>query len=184
MEDKEEPDGVSLLDLGTDAAQPLNREDDDEPRDPDEFTEKFEKSVLKDQIRAVVRQYGEDGIAASVVADMVGVTTETARKHLNDLCQLRELYKQKQNKQSYAYYPNGKPLHGLGKRRVEAQGGDLVFEFQLAQGKNDDLFFHIKEKRFSLLEGERTEGALMFPAEKMDEFYQHMNDLLNEVPNE
>ena len=179
----DEPDGVSLLDLGTDAAHPVNRDDED-IRDPDEFTEKFEKSVLKDQIRAIVRKYGEDGIAASVVADMVDVTTETARNHLNDLCQLREVYKQKQNKQAYLYYPNGKPLHGLGSKRVEADGGDLIFEFQLAHGRNDELYYHVKEKRFSLIEGERTEGAIMFPVDKMDEFFEKMTELQEEVSHE
>jgi len=179
----EEPDGISLLDLGSDTGK--RREGNEAgPRDPEEFTERYEKSVMLDQVRGVVRQYGEDGISASVVGDMVDVSTETARKHLENLRRLREVYKQKNNKQVHLYYPNGKPLHGVGTRRIEADNGDLVLEVQLAQGKGDELYFHIKEKRFSLLEGERTEGAVMFPLEHVDELFSELNDLASEVENE
>jgi len=183
MTDEEHPDGVSLLDLGTEARSPMAG-DDDEPRDPDEFTEKYENSVVQDQVRGVVRQYGEDGISASVVGDMLDVSTETARRHLKELCSLREVYRQKANKQMELYYPNGKPLHGLGSRRIEDERGDQTLEVQLAQGKNDELFFHVKEKRFSLLEGERTEGAIMFPLKHLDEFFAKLDDLASEVDQE
>lgn len=179
----EAPDGISLLDLGTDAGKPVD-ENEDAQRDPDKFTERYEKSVMLDQVRGVVRQFGEDGIAASVVGDMVDVSTETARKHLEDLRRLREVYRQKHNKQVHLYYPNGRPLHGLGTRRIESEMGDLILEVQLAQGKGEELFFHIKEKRFSLLEGERTEGAVMFPLDHLDELFSELNDLASEVQDE
>jgi len=183
MPDEEDPDGISLLELGTEVRSPVS-ESDEEPRDPEAFTEKYEKSVIQDQVRGVVRQYGEDGISASVVGDMLDITTETARRHLKELCSLREVYKQKANKQMDLYYPNGKPLHGLGKRRIESSNGDQVLEIQLAQGKHDELFFHVQEKRFSLLEGERTEGAIMFPLEHLDEFFDQLDDLASEVDTE
>lgn len=179
----EEPDGVSALDLGTDTGRTAEEEKRD-PDDPDEFTRKYEESVLLDQVRGVVRKYGEDGISASVVAEMLEITNETARRHLDQLCSLREVYKQKKNKQMYLYYPNGKPLHGLGTRRIESENGELSLEIQLAQGKDDELFFHVKEKRYSLLEGERTEGAIMFPLKHMDEFFSKLNELSEEVDME
>lgn len=182
MTDKE-PDGISLLDLGTDAGKPVDGGD-DPPQDPDKFTERFEKSVMLDQVRGIVRQYGDDGISASVVGDMVDVSTETARKHLEDLRRLREVYRQKHNNQVHLYYPNGRPLHGLGTRRIESDDGNLILEVQLAQGKGEKLFFHIKEKRFSLLEGERTEGAVMFPLEHLDELFSELNGLSSEVGQE
>jgi hypothetical protein len=183
MTDEDAPDGVSLLDLGTKTRSPFDDED-EEPRDPDKFTEKYEKSVVQDQVRGVVRQYGTDGISASVVADMLDISAETARRHLKELCSLREVYRQKANKQMDLYYPNGKPLHGIGSRRIEADSGDQTLEVQLAKGKNDELYFHVKEKRFSLIEGERTEGAIMFPIEHLDEFFAELNDLANEVEAE
>ena len=174
---------VSLLELGTDSAKSIDKSDED-IQDPDQFKEKYDKTIILDQIRGIVRQYGEDGIAASVVADMADVTTDTARRHLNKLCSLREVYKQKKNKQVWLYYPNGKPLHGIGTRRIESPKDDIVFELQLAQGKHDDLYFHMKEKRFSLLEGERTEGAVMFPMDRLDDFISEMNELASEVEEE
>lgn len=183
MADEEDPDGVSLLDLGTETRSPFEG-DDEEPRDPDKFTEKYEKSVVEDQVRGVVRQYGTDGVSASVVGDMLDISTETARRHLKQLCSLREVYRQKANKQMELYYPNGKPLHGLGSKRIEADSGDQTLEVQLAQGKNDELYFHVKEKRFSLIEGERTEGAIMFPLKHLDEFFSKLNELASEVESE
>jgi len=42
----------------------------------------------------------------------------------------------------------------------------------------------VQEKRFSLLEGERTEGAIMFPLEHLDEFFDQLDDLASEVDTE
>lgn len=182
MPDKDVPDGISLLDLGTEVRSPFD--EDEEIRDPDKFTAKYEKSVVQDQVRGVVRKYGTDGISASVVGDMLDIATETARRHLKELCSLREVYRQPANKQMDLYYPNGKPLHGLGSKRIESSNGDQTLEIQLAQGKNDELYFHVKEKRFSLIEGERTEGAIMFPLEHLDEFFAKLDDLASEVESQ
>jgi len=179
----EEPEGTSLLDLGTDA---VSREDLDDTgkKDPDAFTDKYRESVALDQVRTAVREYGEDGISVSMLADLLDMSSGTIRSHLETLCSLREVYKQKKNKQMYLYYPNGKPLHGLGTRRIESDDGDTIIEMQLAQGRHDQLFAHITEKRFSLLEGERTEGAVMFPLNKLDEFFAEMSELAAEVDEE
>jgi len=183
MADFDEEDSISLLELGSEAERRV-WSDEEEKLDPEDFKQRFKKSVVLDQVRGVVRKYGEDGISASVVADMLDISTETARTHLNTLCSLREVYKQKKNKQLHLYYPNGRPLHGLGTRRIEANDGDLILELQLAQGKNEGLYFHVKEKRFSLLEGERTEGAIMFPLDKLDEFFNELDSLASEVDQE
>ncbi|WP_144900879.1 hypothetical protein [Halobellus captivus] len=179
----EDTEGTSLLDLGSDS---VSREDLDDTRqkDPDAFTDKYRESVALDQVRGAVRQYGEDGISVSMIADLLEMSNETVRKHLETLCSLREVYKQKKNKQMYLYYPNGKPLHGLGTRRIESDDGDTIIEMQLAQGRREQLFVHVTEKRFSLLEGERTEGAVMFPLNKLDEFFAELDDLADEVDQE
>lgn len=180
---EDEPEGTSLLDLGSES---ISREDLDDTgsKDPDAFSEKYRESVALDQVRGAVRQYGEDGISVSMVAELLDMSNETVRKHLETLCSLREVYKQKKNKQMYLYYPNGKPLHGVGTRRIESDDGDTIIEMQLAQGRRDQLFVHVTEKRFSLLEGERTEGAVMFPMDKLDEFFSELTDLSQEVSDE
>lgn len=181
--EEEESEGTSLLDLGADS---VSREDLDDTgkQDPDAFTDKYRESVALDQVRSAVRQYGEDGISVSMVADLLDMANETVRKHLETLCSLREVYKQKKNKQMYLYYPNGKPLHGLGTRRIESDDGETIIEMQLAQGRNDQLMVHVTESRFSLLEGERTEGAIMFPLDNLDEFFAELTDLADEVEQE
>ena len=179
----EEPDTVSLLDLGSDAGSVDNRNDASK-EDPEKFTERYEKNVSLDQVRGAVRKYGEEGISVSVLAEMLEMSTETVRRHLETLCSLREVYKQKKNKQMYLYYPNGRPLHGVGTKRIETKDNDTILELQLAQGKRDDLYVHVTEKRFSLLEGERTEGAVMFPLSELDEFFAELDELVSEVETE
>lgn len=179
----EEADNPSLLKLGSDV-ESFDVSGERSKENPEAFVDRYKKSVALDQVRGAVRKYGEDGISVSVIADMLDMSNETVRRHLETLCNLREVYKQKKNQQMYLYYPNGKPLHGIGTKRIESDGGDTILELQLAQGRHDELYFHITEKRFSLLEGERTEGAVMFPLEKLDELFTDLNELAEEVENE
>lgn len=180
MTDEDTPDGPSLLDLGSDATDPVEEFQNDS-EDKDSFSAEHRKAVALDQVRRAVRRFGEDGISVSEVAQVTDLTKKTVRRHLDTLCNLREVYRQKKGKQMYLYYPNGKPLHGIGTERIESDDGETILEIQLAQGKNEDLFFHVTEKRFSLLEGETTEGAIIFPLDEVDEFFQKLEKLSSEV---
>lgn len=174
----------SFVDLGSDVTDPAqdfsNIEFEDlDTEDLNSLSAENRKTLIRNEIRKVVRQYGQDGISVSEICEVTGLSDTAVRNHLDALCKLREVYKQKRNKQLYLYYPNGKPLHGVGKKRIER--GDTTLELQLAQGRNDDYFVHILEKRFSLMEGETTEGAIMFPLEMLDEFFDEINELAQEV---
>lgn len=169
---------VSALELGSDLQDPL-----DEFADDDLEIEGFDNSgsdtLSQDKVRRAVRNFGEDGITTSEIVEATGLSRTTVDKHLTRLRQLREVYRQKRDKQTYFYYPNGKPLHSYGRKRIE--DGDTILDIQLAKGKNEDLYFHLTEKRFSLMEGETTEGAVIFPLSSLDEFFQKMEEFANEV---
>lgn len=174
----------SFVDLGSDVTDPAHELSNPEfesleEKELESLSPENKKTLVRNEIRRIVRQYGEDGISVQEVCELTGLADSTVRNHLEALCKLREIYKQKRNKQLHLYYPNGKPLHGVGNKRIE--GNETTLELQLAQGRNDQYFIHVLEKKFSLMEGETTEGAIMFPVEMVDELLYSVNALSQEV---
>lgn len=169
----------SLLELGSRGRDPVEGLENIEREET--FTAEHKKAIALDQVRRAVRRHGEDGIAVSDLVEITGLSRKTVDRHLDTLRNLREVYREKKGKQMYLYYPNGRPLHGVGSERVECSDGDTVLELQLAQGRGEELFFHVSEKRFSLLEGESHEGAIMFPTSDVDELIKKLETLKEEV---
>jgi DNA-binding transcriptional ArsR family regulator len=169
---------ISALELGSDLQDPLDDLSEDAPN-VSGFNNEESDTLAQDQVRRAVRQYGEEGITVSEIMQVTDLARNTVDKHLTRLRQLREVYRQKRDKQTYFYYPNGKPLHSFGKKRVE--DGETMLDIQLAEGKNDDLYFHLTEKRFSLMEGETTEGAVIFPVSSLDGVFQKLQEFADEV---
>lgn len=173
-----ESEGTSLLDLGSDVEDPVDELDDE--KNLKTFTDDSgEESLALDKVRRAVRKYGDNGITVSEIEEATGLTPKTIRRHLDTLRRLREVYRQKKNQQLHLYYPNGKPLHSFGKKRIES--GDRILDIQLAEGKNEEYCFHITEKRYSLLEGETTEGAVIFPKSALDELFTSLQEFAEEV---
>jgi DNA-binding transcriptional ArsR family regulator len=176
---RDDEDGeISALELGSELQDPLEDLSDDDPT-IEGFGDDESDTLAQDKVRRAVRKFGEDGITVSEIMEVTGLARNTVDKHLTRLRQLREVYRQKRDKQTYFYYPNGKPLHSFGKKRIE--DGDTILDIQLAKGKNDDLYFHLTEKRFSLMEGETTEGAVIFPMSSLDEVFQKMQEFAEEA---
>jgi DNA-binding transcriptional ArsR family regulator len=147
--------------------------------DLNEMAPENRKFLIRNELRKLVRKQPDEGVTVRELTKATDLSSTTVRNHLEKLCDLREVYKQKRNDQLYIYYPNGKPLHGIGSEKIEID--DTIIEIQLAKGRDDKLQFHVLEKKFTLLEGETTEGAIMFPRGALDEFFDKLNSLANEV---
>jgi DNA-binding transcriptional ArsR family regulator len=115
----DEPE-ISALELGSDLEDPLEDLSDGSPS-IEGFGDDQSETLAQDKVRRTVRKYGEDGITVSEIIEVTGLARNTVDKHLTRLRQLREVYRQKRDKQTYFYYPNGKPLHSFGKKRIEDQ---------------------------------------------------------------
>lgn len=179
MSDQDRPEGeISALELGSSIQDPLDELSEDSS-EVESFGEEESGTLAQDKVRRAVRKYGKDGITVSEIVQVTDLSRSTVDKHLAKLRRLREVYRMKRDKQMYLYYPNGKPLHSFGKKRVEK--GDTILDIQLAEGKNEEMFFHLSEKRFSLMEGETTEGAVIFPLSALDEVFQNLQEFANEV---
>ena len=83
---------------------------------------------------------GEDGLSVEEIVEITNNDRRTIQKHLDALEGLREVYSQKKNKSLTLYYPNGRPLHQLGKIRFN---WGPIFEVYIAQGPKKKTFFYI-----------------------------------------
>lgn len=131
--------------------------------------------LTRDNIRRAIRKLGEDGLSVEEIIEITGHDKKTVLKHLTALEGLREIYSQKKNKVFTLYYPNGKPLHQLGKIRFD--WNNPIFEIYIAQGQKDKIFFYVLEKKYTILEGEVSEGAIMLPIDRLDEFTDALKQL-------
>jgi len=179
--DRVEESKISALELGSDMEDPLG-DFSEEGMEIDSFEDDGSDTLSQDKVRRAVRKFGEEGITASEIVEVTNLSRNTVDKHLERLRRLREVYRMKRDNQTYFYYPNGKPLHSFGKKRVE--DGETILDLQLAKGKNDELHIHLTEKRYSLMEGETTEGAVIFPLSALDEVFQNLQQFADEAEEE
>lgn len=134
--------------------------------------------LIRDKIRRVIRKLGEDGLSISEIIKITGLDRKTIVGHLHALEGLREVYSQKKNGKMTLYYPNGRPLHQLGKKRFEWPNS--IMEVYIAQGQKNNLFFYILEKKWNIIEGEVSEGAILLPLEGLEEFTETLKRFKNE----
>lgn len=176
-DEKEEPSGKSLLDIGSDIQDPIESDENDSV---DSLIEEDSTQTMSlHKIRKAVRRWGEDGISVQEIEAATDLNRKTIERHLETLCHLREVYRQKRTGNLTLYYPNGKPLHSFGKKRVES--GETIIDIQLAEGKNDNNLVHVTEKRYSLLEGETIEGAVIFPVDAVDDVCKKLKEFAEEA---
>lgn len=141
-------------------------------------------ALVEEAVRRAVRKYGEDGLTIDEIVKITGYARSTIQNHLNNLCALREIYSIKRGKRLTLYYPNGKPLWGIGTSKFEI--GPSIFEITLARGPGNRLYYHILEKKYTILEGEKAEGGILLPVEGLNNFIEELKKLekkSGEVPN-
>ncbi len=165
-------DGLSLTDF--DLANYAEAGDEKGPLG-DVLKRQARESLAMERVRRALVERGQDGLTAPEVGSLVGMSEPTARRYLEKLCSIREAYMVLRKANLRFYYPNGEPLHGLGRSRIEE--GPYILETVLARGPEDRLFVHITEKRFSILEGERNEGGVLVPLDAVDKLVEEIQKL-------
>jgi DNA-binding transcriptional ArsR family regulator len=139
----------------------------------------IENELNKEMVLKALRSRGQIGATSSEIAEITDLSQVTARKHLEELCKIREAYKLKRGKQITIYYINGKPRHEYGIKKVE--DGDTTFEMCLAEGPNNKILLHLIEKKLTLLEGESIEGGVIIPIDLIPEINKKMKDFYDKI---
>jgi DNA-binding transcriptional ArsR family regulator len=178
---KEQLRSMSLTDLGKALSEPTGGTEDETDLPlkhtvPGHLSPEAREMLIRESIRQAVKNYGgAEGLTVEEVIKMTGFSRPSVSKHLAALSSLREVFSIKKNDKLRLYFPNGRPLHSVGKVRLDKV--NHIFEISLNQGPRDELFFYVQERRYSLMEGERTEGAVMIPVEHADEFVKALYEL-------
>lgn len=116
-----------------------------------------------------------DGITTGEIAQALGVTKPTAFRALRELEREREVYSRAHTKnQVQIWYPNGRLVHPFLEVFRELRG--RTYRTSVQAGHAGPMV-QIQERSFSLLSGDRVEGAVFVELGAVDEMIEMLNDV-------
>jgi Winged helix-turn-helix DNA-binding len=116
-----------------------------------------------------------DGISTTDVARVVGLSIPTARRILAELEKEREVYSRSHtDRRILIWYPNGKIVHQYLELQKEIRG--KTYRVTVQEGRSGPAV-QIQERTFSLLDGERVEGAIFIDYESIDDLFVLLGEL-------
>jgi hypothetical protein len=132
---------------------------------------------LSEEIRDYVHKIN-DGVSTAIIAKKFGIHQDIARKHLENLTKLRELFATNVNRNTKVYFPNGTLIHQYLRRKIEFP--DRSFKFSINQIGNREVL-HVQEIKYSLLTGEKPEGGILIDVTNIDKFIYEIESLLKKL---
>lgn len=116
-----------------------------------------------------------EGISTSEIATAVEVTKPTVLKVLRELEREREIYSRAHTKnQLLIWYPNGKLIHSYLEMFRDLHG--TTYRASIQEGQAGPTI-QVQERTFSLLSGDRVEGAVFVELSAVDELIEMLNEL-------
>lgn len=144
-----------------------------------EGSEKFgEKISLEDKIYKIVKNKS-DGVSAGEIAEILEKTKNTVLKELRALESEREIYSAKVGN-TLVWYPNGRLIHPYLETFIEMRG--KPYRLSIQEGKSGPLL-QIQERSYSLLDGERVEGAIFLEYDAIEELVKGIDEIRNRFSN-
>ncbi len=132
---------------------------------------------LSEKIREFVHQ-NPDGVSTSLVAEKFGIQQDIARRHLDNLSKLREIYSTNVNRSTKIYFPNGKLIHPF--LQVKKEFGSKSFQISINQIGNREVL-HIQEMKYSLLKGETSEGGILVDVSNINNLIMEIKRLISKL---
>lgn len=133
---------------------------------------------VENKILNIVR-YNPDGVPTSVMKDALEITVNTALKVLRSLEAEREIYSAKIGK-TLVWYPNGRLIHPYLETFKELCG--KPYRFSIQEGRRGPMV-QIQERSYSLLRGERVEGAIFVELGNLEEFIEGLSEIRDRFRN-
>lgn len=127
-----------------------------------------------DQILRVVRG-SPNGITANAAGKVVGITRPTVMLALRELERRREVYSSPSGLGTIRlWFPNGRMVHPILDVYRELRG--KTYRFTVQQGRSGPVV-QIQERSYSLLQGERVEGAIFVEQDCISDFQEALEEL-------
>lgn len=116
-----------------------------------------------------------NGITANAVAKVVGLTRPTVLLALRELERRREVYPSPSGLGTIRlWFPNGRMVHPYLETFKELRG--KTYRFTVQEGRSGPLL-QIQERSYSLLQGERVEGAIFIEYACLDDFQEGLEQI-------
>jgi hypothetical protein len=131
-------------------------------------------ATLAQKVLQIVKGSG-DGASTADIAQAVRVSGPTALKVLKELEREREVYSRSHTKRPILiWYPNGRLIHPYLEVYRELRG--KTYRASIQEGRSGPTV-QLQERSFSLLSGERVEGAIFVDLTSLEEFIETLNEL-------
>lgn len=131
-------------------------------------------TTLSQRMLQIVKR-SEDGASTADIALAVGVSGPTALKLLKELEREREVYSRSHTRRPILiWYPNGRLVHPYLELFRELRG--KTYRASIQDGRAGPTV-QLQERSFSLLTGERVEGAVFVDLSSLDELIELFIDL-------
>jgi DNA-binding IclR family transcriptional regulator len=114
-----------------------------------------------------------DGVTGADIAEAMHLSHPTAMRLLRELEREREIYS-RQLRSMQVWYPNGRMVHKHLQVVRELRG--KTYRASIQEGRAGPLV-QIQERSYSLLHGERVEGAVFIEYGALEDFIQLLRDL-------
>lgn len=116
-----------------------------------------------------------DGVTANTVAKLVGVTRPTALLALRELERAREVYSSPAGLGAVRlWYPNGRMVHPYLELFKDLRG--RTYRFSVQEGRTGPMI-QIQERSYSLLQGDKVEGAIFVEQACLEDFQEALAEL-------
>lgn len=134
----------------------------------------IQEAERKHIILQLVRSH-KDGVSTSDVAHGLNVANATAQKTLTELEREREVYSRSHTRRNILlWYPNGRLVHPYLEIFKELRG--KTYRVTVQEGRSGAQV-QLQERSFSLLSGERVEGAVFVDYNSLEDLI----DMLQEI---
>jgi DNA-binding transcriptional ArsR family regulator len=114
-----------------------------------------------------------DGVTGADIAAALSLSHPTAMRLLRELEREREIYS-RQLRSIQVWYPNGRMVHPHLQAVRELRG--KTYRATVQEGRAGPLV-QVQERSYSLLHGERVDGAIFIDYAALDDFIQLLREL-------
>lgn len=130
--------------------------------------------VRKELILQIVKGH-PDGIRVQSIAEAIENSAETVRSALKELEKEREVYHRTHGKgNAQIWYPNGRLVHPHLELYVELRG--TTYRVTVQEARTGPAV-QIQERSYSLVDGERVEGAIFVDYSSLEDFIEALQDI-------
>lgn len=129
--------------------------------------------MIRIAIKRILNNHPE-GLTASDLAEMTGLSAKTVKKHLDFLTAVRETYKKEYGTRLAVFFPNGRLIHPYSD--TIRQIGDSLFSFQRIENTWGEFFYIQEKKKDPYTNKTKTVGGVMIERDSVEKFIAELKE--------